>query len=485
MMAKKEMKSQKMKSFYNRLRLFIPIIIFFVFLNFSCHVPQSADSDGWQGVPEILDQIIVPQFPDREFRITDFGAIGDSLTDCRDALIQAIHQCNAAGGGRVVIPPGIYLSNGPIHLKGNVHLILEAGSRLKFGANPDNYLPAVLTRWEGTELYNYSPLIYAYQVTNIAISGKGVIDGNATSTFATWKARQRPAQEMLRQMGNDNVPVNARAFGRGHWLRPSMIQPYGCKNILIEGISIVNSPFWVIHPVFCTNVTVRKVKVESWNQNNDGCDPDASVNVLIEDCIFNTGDDAIAIKSGRDQDGWRFGQATENVIIRNCEMNSIANGLCIGSEMSGGVRNIFMENCRVRKAGNSLYIKSNPDRGGTIENVRVRNIIVDTAKSVFIRLETNYKGHRGNHYPPVFRNLKFEHLTCQIAPQYAIYAVGHPEAFLQQILLSDIKVNHTTVPLYLRYARDFLTHQVYINEKLLPTKPEMSSEEPPRFEMAW
>jgi len=467
------------------MRSFILNFLFLCLITFHCHAPQSANSDGWQDLPAILSQIIVPQFPDQEFRITDFGAIGDSLTDCHAAIMQTIQQCNSAGGGRVVIPPGIYLTNGPIHLKGNVHLIVSEGARIKFGSNPEYYLPAVLTRWEGTELYNYSPLIYAYQVTNIAISGKGTIDGNATTTFATWKPNQRPAQELLRQMGNDCVPVNERVFGNGHWLRPSMIQPYGCKNILIEGVTIVNSPFWVIHPVFCTNVTVRNVKIESWNKNNDGCDPDASVNILIEGCVFNTGDDAIAIKSGRDQDGWRFGQATENVIIRNCEMNSIANGLCIGSEMSGGVRNVFMENCHVHQAGNTIYFKSNLDRGGTIENVWVRNVTVDTAKSVFIRFETNYKGYRGNHHPPVFRNLKFEHLTCQSALQYAIYAVGHPEACLQQILISDVKVHRAMVPMYLRFAQDFITDQVYINGILLPSKPDMSSEESPRFELAW
>jgi len=453
---------------------------------FSCkQTACPGDLIGWNHVPVIIKQIVIPEFPPRDYLVTEFGAVGDSLTDCHPAFTQAINRCNADGGGRVVVPAGIFLCNGALHLKSKVHLYLAPGAKIKFSGNPAHFLPVVLTRWEGIELYNYSPMIYAYQATNIAITGQGVIDGNARLVFVKWKTRQQADQTRLRQMGDDRVPVNERVFGEGHWLRPSMIQPFGCKNVLIQGITIRDSPFWVIHPLYCINVTVRKVSVESWNANNDGCDPDASVNVLIENCVFNTGDDAVAIKSGRDQDGWRVGQATENVIVRDCELNSKTNGLCIGSEMSGGVRNVFMENCRVREAANTVYFKSNLDRGGIIENVWVRSVTVERAKTAFIRFETNYKGHRGNHFPPTFRNFNLENITCETAEQFGIYAVGHPKSYLRDIFLKDIRVDSAKIPMYLKYIKNLKSINVLINGELLPTEPEMTSENRSNIKMTW
>lgn len=451
-----------------------------------CHQSTTEQQkSGWGLVPEIEKKMAVPEFPDRDFLITDFGARGDSVTDSLPAIRNAIERCSGEGGGRIVVPEGTFLCNGPIHLKSNVHLYISKGAEIRFSGTPEHFLPVVLTRWEGTELYNYSPLIYAYQATNVAITGEGTINGSAKNSFAQWKPQQNDDQLKLRQMGNDGVALHERVFGDGHWLRPSMIQPFGCKNVLIEGVSLIDSPFWVIHPTYSTNVTVRNVTVESWNPNNDGCDPDSSVNVLIEDCVFNTGDDAVAIKSGRDQDGWRVGQATENVIIRNCDMGSKANGLCIGSEMSGGVRNVFMEDCHVSRAESTIYFKSNLDRGGIIEDVWVRNIDVDEAAFAFVRLESNYKGHRGNHYPPLFRNLSIEQVTCKVADQYGIYAEGHPDSYLEDTHLKNIKVESASVPLHLRFARNLVLSNVSINGQLLPTYPEMTADTRKESEMSW
>jgi len=350
-------------------------------------------------------------------------------------------------------------------------IICFQGARIKFSGKAEHFLPVVLTRWEGTELYNYSPLIYAYQATNIAITGKGTIDGNAKEEFAHWKPQQKPAQDMLRQMGNDCVPVNERVFGTGHWLRPSMIQPFGCKNVLIDGITLIDSPFWVIHPTYCMNVTVRNVRIESWNPNNDGCDPDASVNVLVENCVFNTGDDAVAIKSGRDQDGWRVGQGTENVVIRNCNFNSKANGLCIGSEMSGSVRHVFMEDCQVGEANSTIYFKANLDRGGMIENVFIRNTQVARAKTAFIRFESNYKGYRGNNYPPVFRKFRIEHVICQSADQYGLYAVGVKEVPITDVLLKDVIVKNAKTPTFTQYISNVKLSNVKINGSIISDLP--------------
>ena len=468
----------------------LKIVILFLFLllaSCSWHrvmPPEGTFTGGWNHVPEILKQIVVPQFPARDYLITDFGAVGDGLTDCHPAFLKAINKCNFEGGGRVIVPEGVFLTKGPILLKSNVHLVVRKNATIKFSANPNDYLPVVLTKWEGTELYNYSPLIYAYMATNIAITGEGTIDGNAKTGFATWKPKQKKDQKLLRQMGNDGVPVNDRIFGKGHWLRPSMIQFYGCKNVLVDGVTILDSPFWVIHPVFCMNVIVKNVHVNSLNKNNDGCDPDASVNVLIENCDFRTGDDGIAIKSGRDQDGWRIGQATENVVIRNCHIGSIANGLCIGSEMSGSVRNVYMENCRVDSALSTVYFKSNLDRGGRIENIFVRNVQVDRAKGAFIRFESNYKGQRGNHFPPLFRNFVLENVVCKKADNYGIFAEGVSDSRLQNILLKNIRINHAKVGWRIRYADNFVMDNVRINNELQPGHPQMSPEKP-KLDMGW
>src|SRR5688500_1908760 len=211
----------------------------------------------------IRQRIRAPQFPSRVVRITDFGAVGDGRADCREAFARAIARCNAEGGGRVVVPAGTWWTEGPIHLKSNIELKLEEGATIRFPPDADRYLPLVLTRWEGTELFNYSPQIYAYQATNVAITGTGTIDGNAGESFALWKPQQGDAQNRLRQMGIDGVPVHERVFGQGHWLRPSMIQLLGCRNVLVENVRIVGAPFWVVHPVYSQNIIARGLRIES------------------------------------------------------------------------------------------------------------------------------------------------------------------------------------------------------------------------------
>jgi len=363
----------------------------------------------------------------------------------------------------VVVPAGKYLFKGPIHLKSNINLYLSENARLEFSTNRSDYLPNVPYRREGTELYNYSPFIYAYMATNIAITGKGAIDGNAKNSFATWKPNQNKDQLNLRQMGNDGVPVHERVFGNGHFLRPGTILPYGCKNILIDWITIYDAPFWVIHLALSTNVTVRNVVVNSWNPNNDDVDPDGAVNVLIENCTFNCGDNAVAIKAGRDQDGWRIGQPTENVVIRNCTMNSKANGLCIGSEMSAGVRNVFMENCRVGEANSTIYFRANLDRGGVVENIYVRDITVERVNTAVIRFDSNYKGHRGNNFPPIFRNFFIGNVTCQLADHYGIYAVGVEGTPISNVTLKDVTIAKALIPAFTLHIRDFKLLNVKTN----------------------
>ena len=394
-------------------------------------------------VGSILQNIKAPVFKRSTWNIVAYGAVADGQTDIKPVLDKAISLCSVSGGGEVVIPKGRFYIAGPVVLKSHVNLHFDDGAELIFSGEPKDYLPAVLTLWEGTELYNYSPLFYAYQCSDIAITGNGKINGSASKNFATWRPQGSADQNKLRQMGHDGTPVYQRVFGDGYHLPPDMIQFFGCKNILIKGITITDAPYWVIHPVLCNNVTVENVTIDSHNLNNDGCDPEASTNVLIQNCNFTTGDDGIAIKAGRDQDGWRIGQPTENIVARNCIFHSKTNGLCIGSEMSAGVRNVYMYNNYIQRCLSAIYFKSNLDRGGFIENIHVYNIVCDSARSAFIRFENNYHGSRGGHYPTLFSNFVIDNVTCKHSGEVGIYAVGVQGNPLKYISLNKVTVQNT------------------------------------------
>lgn len=416
----------------------IPVLV--VLLMFSCQSMEPLDP--WSAVDEILSQIQAPEFPDRDFSILDFGA-SEASADVLPAIKEAIAACHAAGGGRVVIPPGSYTLNGPIHLKSNVNLHVSEGATLLFGTDPSFYLPLVLTRWEGMECMNYSPLIYAYGQENIAITGTGVLDGQADNqNWWPWCGKDvygwlegMPSQRdsanrpELSRMNTAEMPVEERVFGEGHYLRPNFIQPYRCKNILIEGITIKNSPMWVMHPVLSENITIRGVKVISHGPNSDGCDPEACKNVLIEDCYFDTGDDCIALKSGRNQDGRNIGRAIENVVIRNCEMKDGHGGVVIGSEVSGGARNIFAENCTMDSPNleRAIRIKTNKARGGVIEDLYFRNIEVGEVKEAVVRINMLYT-HDGEPdiHIPVIKNIHISNVNSRKS-EYALMLDGYDE----------------------------------------------------------
>jgi len=411
-----------------------------------------------------------PAFKNARYIITQFGAVPGGETDCKPALDKAVTLCSIGGGGEVIIPRGNFFVAGPVVLKSHVNLHFEEGSELVFSADAKNYLPAVLTLWEGTELFNYSPLFYAYQCSDIAITGHGRINGSASKNFATWRPQRSAEQNKLRQMGIDGTPVYERVFGANAHLPPDMIQFFGCKNVLIDGVSITDAPYWIIHPVLCNNVTVQNVTINSMNLNNDGCDPESCTNVLIQHCNFTTGDDGIAIKAGRDQDGWRIGQPTENVVVRDCIFNSKTNGICIGSEMSAGVRNIYMHNVHIKKCLSAIYFKSNLDRGGFIENIHVNDIQCDSARSAFIRFENNYHGSRGGHYPTRFNKFIIQNATCKYSGEAGIYAVGVAGNPLKNIRLKKVTIYHTPVAEVVDNAQNLTYESVMINGRVL-SKP--------------
>jgi unsaturated rhamnogalacturonyl hydrolase len=298
---------------------------------------------GWSALPALLARIQAPVFPERDFPITDFGAREGGQQLATEAIRRAIQACHDAGGGRVVVPPGVWLT-GAVHLKSNVNLHVSEGATLRFSPNPEHY-PVVFTRWEGMEMMGLSPLVYAFEQENIAITGKGTLDGQGSPTqWWPWKGRpqdgwregmdrQNASRAELFRLAEQGVPPEQRRFGLGSGLRPQFIQPYRSRNVLIEGVTVRNSPMWHLNPVLCENVIVRGVTVIGHGPNNDGCNPESCRDVLIEDCLFDTGDDCIAIKSGRNADGRRIGVPSENIIIRNCTMKDGHGGVVLGSEM--------------------------------------------------------------------------------------------------------------------------------------------------------
>ncbi len=387
-------------------------------------VAFSQSTDPWKTeYPKILARIRAPKFPKRDFLITKFGAKTTAGFDNREAINKAIDACSKAGGGRVVVPAGEFLT-GAIRLKSNVNLHVSKGATLKFSTDPNAYLPIVHTRWEGMELMHLSPFIYAYEQSNIAITGEGTLDGQGKSFFWKWHGNpnyggdpkilsQRPARARLYEMMDKNVPVADRVFGIGYYLRPQFVQPYKCKNVLIEGVTIVDSPMWEVHPVLCANVIVRNLRISSHGPNNDGCDPESCKDVLIDNCFFDTGDDCIAIKSGRNNDGRRINVPTENIIVRNCTMKDGHGGITVGSEISGGVRNLFAHDCRMDSPNldHALRVKNNASRGGLLENFYFKNITVGEVAHAVITIDFNYEeGAKGN-FTPVVRNYVVDNLT--------------------------------------------------------------------------
>jgi polygalacturonase len=428
-------------------------------------------------MPAILARIKAPTFSSRDFEITRYGADADGAKDCTDALARAIAACNQAGGGRVVVPAGMFLT-GPIHLKSNVDLHVSAGATLKFVRDPKRYLPLVYTRWEGMECMNYSAFIYSDGQDNIAVTGEGTLDGNCDCEhWWPWKGRtncgwskgqpnQNPARNALFEMGAKDVPLKSRKFGEASYLRPSFIEPVRGRNVLIEGVTITNSPMFEVHPILCSNVTVRNVKIVSHGPNNDGCDPDSAKDVLIANCVFDTGDDCIAIKSGRNRDGRRVGIPSENIVIRNCTMKDGHGGLTIGSEMSGGVRNVFAENCRLDSPNldQALRFKTNAMRGGTIENVYFRNIRIGQIAHAVLQIDFNYEEGRNGPEHPVVRNIDIRDITCGKAER-ALDVRGFPDAKIRNLRLERCTIEAAAKPNIVENVEGLTLADVKVNGK--------------------
>ena len=398
-------------------------------------------------VPFPMPALRAPTFPDRDFSIVDYGAKPDG-SKCTAAFAQAMAACSAAGGGRVVVPDGTW-TTGAIHFKSNCNLHLSAGATVSFTDDPADYLPVVHTTWEGVECLNYSPLVYAYGCENVAITGKGLL-APKMDRWRSWFARppaHMHATECLYHWCSTNAPMSARNVVaiEGSQVRPHLIQMNRAKNVLIEGFRIRESPFWMIHLYHSENCIVRGLDTYAHGHNNDGVDIEMTKNVLVTDCVFDQGDDGIVLKAGRNQDAWRLARPTENVVVSNCTFKFAHTLMGVGSELSGGVRNVYIGDCRIRNSYNLLYVKTNRRRGGVVENITVENIDTDSVKTAVFGVATDvlYQWAKFPDYERRYtkiRNLNVRNVHARCA-DWAVKVDGDAHEPVEGIRLEDVTVD--------------------------------------------
>jgi polygalacturonase len=384
------------------------------------------------------------------YNVLTYGAKNDSSKIATKAIEKAITAASKAGGGTVYFPAGKYIT-GPIHLKSNITIFIDAGAVLNFSDNFNDYLPMVPSRWEGTNVNNFSPLFYAYKAENITIRGRGIIDGHGKKW---WDMHFKTADKNLRTSWQDEFARNNKnvirpdipeMIDRG-FLRPPFIQPMYCKNVLIEGITIRNSPFWTVNPEFCENVTITGVTINNpHSPNTDGINPESCKYVHISNCHISVGDDCITIKSGKDADGRKVNMPAENYTITNCTMLAGHGGVVIGSEMTGGVKKIVISNCIFDGTDRGIRIKTARGRGGIVEEVSVDNIVMKNIGEQAIVLDMQYAKTQPepvSERTPQFKNIHFSNITAQT--NQAIFINGLAEMPVDNITFSNIQFEAKT-----------------------------------------
>lgn len=462
------------------------LLAFFSLLLISCGVNKQkkvADNEPWKAMQRVINSVKTPTFSSKNYKIADYGAKADGIFDNTKAFMDAIQTCSKNGGGTVVVPSGKYYT-GPIHLENDVNLHLEEGAEILFSTNPKDY-PIVHTSFEGTELMNYSPLIYAYKKHNVAVTGKGTLNGQATKEnwwpwcgggSYGWK-KGIPSQSdplnrpRLVDMAEEGIPVEKRVFGEGHYIRPNFVEFFECTDALLKDVTIINAPFWVIHPIKSTNVTVDGVTVRSHGPNNDGCDPEYSKNVIIKNCTFDTGDDCIAIKAGRDADGRRVAIKSENIVVQNCTMFDGHGGVTIGSEISAGVSNVYVENCIMNSPNLDVAIrlKTNSRRGALIENFYVRNIEIGQVREAVLKVDMFYNvhGNQTGNFIPRIENISLENVKVKNAGKYSILAKGYAASPIKNITFKNVTIEKVGTPFSIENVSNLNFIDTYINGELI------------------
>ncbi len=416
----------------------------------------------------------LPQIPEKTFRISDYGTKGDGKTNDTGPINYALESAEKAGGGTVEFTAGTYLTS-VVHLRSNVGLRLDRGATLLFTTNPADY-PVVFTRWEGTECYNYSALITGTDLHDIAITGEGTIDGQGAAWWP-WKDKAAASQKKLRELGETTTDPKLRVFGTVEGaLRPCLFEPIRCRRILLAGVKFTNSPFWTIHPTYCSDITAHGLDIHGTGPNTDGFDPDSCKNILITECKFDTGDDCITLKSGRDKDARRVGLPTENVTVRNCTFARGHGTVVIGSEMSGGVRNVYAENLTADGTDAGVRIKTRIGRGGTVENIfyngmTLKNILkqaitIDMFYDVGSNPDVDQSGPEG---VPIFRNITIENVKCESAVT-ALLIQGLPQSPMTGITLRNLNITASD-PVTLTNAPKAILENVIIKTGPAPKAP--------------
>lgn len=405
------------------------------------------------------------------FSVTDYGSVADGKTKNTQAIRAAIEACTAAGGGRVCFPKGTYLT-GPIRLTSHLDLHVEAGATVVFTREFADY-PLIPLRRDGYESASCTPPLYGEGIENVCITGKGVFDGSgdawrpvkkhkvneqqwseivasggvvAQSGEIWWPSKQAmDAEEIVLRLRETDAPLEDYVEHQ-HYLRPVMMCLRECRHVLLDGPTFQNPPYWTLHPLLCEDVTVRNVTVRNpcYAANGDGLNPDSCRNVLIEHCVFSTGDDCIAINSGKDEDGRRVGRPCENVTIRHCRMERGHGGVVIGSGMSGGVRDVRVHDCTFVGTDNGLRFKTRRGRGGVVEDIRISDITMSDIRGDAIRFNMYYMEDESPSAPvtertPRFRSFHVSNVTCEGA-QTAICLRGLPEMPIEAVTLENVTI---------------------------------------------
>lgn len=382
------------------------------------------------------------ELPEKVCNITDFGAKNDGITMNTRAFTEAISECAKDGGGHVHIPKGIWLT-GAIHLQSNIDLHLEEGATILFSGNPADYLPAVFTRFEGIELMNYSPFIYAKDCENISISGTGTLNGQGEK-WMKWKDIQKGDAQRLYKMAEDGTPLEERIFTKeGSALRPSFVEFVNCRNVQLSDFTLINSPMWAIHPLYSENVLIQGIKMNITGHNTDGIAVDSSKYVLIDNVDLETGDDSISIKSGLDKDGWRVNRPSESIVIANSKMKKGHSSITIGSEMSGSVKNVYVHDCVFENSDQGIRVKSMKGRGGFVENFWIRDMAMSDINNAVVQLDMQYESSTNDASQSVLPKIKNIYLKNIVVTgkkaKHVLRAEGLSESRIENIHMSSVK----------------------------------------------
>jgi polygalacturonase len=442
----------------------------------------------YKDLPFQMSNIEIPVFPDYEVNIVEFGAIGNGKIMNTKAINDAIKKCSQKGGGTVLIPAGMWLT-GPITLRSNVKLHLEEQAFLQFSSNYEDY-PLINSNWEGQDQVRAISPISGIDLSNIAITGHGVIDGAGEAWRPVKKFKMTdhqwhglinsggavdedrkiwwPSKEALngartiRELAaKENVAIEEYAAAR-EYLRPVMINLVNCKGVLLDGPTFQNSPAWNIHPLMCENMIIRNIVVRNpwYSQNGDGLDLESCRNVLVYNSNFDVGDDAICIKSGKNEYGRERGKPTENVIIDGCTVYHGHGGFTVGSEMSGGVRNISVTNCTFIGTDVGLRFKSTRGRGGIVENIFISDIYMKNIPTEAIRFNLFYdysapirEDGQEEQSPfldrpsalvteetPQFKDIEVKNIFCRGA-ETAVKIIGLPEMTVKNIKFDNMVIS--------------------------------------------